>query len=158
MRRENLFEPAVYPNGCHVAEVEADPETGAVRLARYAAVDDVGRAVNPMIVEGQTHGAAAQGIGQALLEEVVWDEAGQPLAGSFMDYAMPRADDLPAFAVALHEVPSPTNALGVKAGGEGGAVPAPAAVFNAVDDAFGGANALPMPLGRHFRPAPAKDG
>ena len=158
VRRENLFEPAVYPNGCHVAEVEADPETGAVRLARYAAVDDVGRAVNPMIVEGQTHGAAAQGIGQALLEEVVWDEAGQPLAGSFMDYAMPRADDLPAFAVALHEVPSPTNALGVKAGGEGGAVPAPAAVFNAVDDAFGGANALPMPLGRHFRPAPAKDG
>ena len=158
VRRENLFEPAVYPNGCHVAEVEADPETGAVRLARYAAVDDVGRAVNPMIVEGQTHGAAAQGIGQALLEEVVWDEAGQPLAGSFMDYAMPRADDLPAFAVALHEVPSPTNALGVKAGGEGGAVPAPAAVFNAVDDAFGSANALPMPLGRHFRPAPAKDG
>ena len=158
VRRENLFEPAVYPNGCHVAEVEADPETGAVRLVRYAAVDDVGRAVNPMIVEGQTHGAAAQGIGQALLEEVVWDEAGQPLAGSFMDYAMPRAGDLPAFAVALHEVPSPTNALGVKAGGEGGAVPAPAAVFNAVDDAFGGANALPMPLGRHFRPARAKDG
>ena len=151
VRRENLFEPAVYPNGCHVAEVEADPETGAVRLARYAAVDDVGRAVNPMIVEGQTHGAAAQGIGQALLEEVIWDEAGQPLAGSFMDYAMPRADDLPAFAVALHEVPSPTNALGVKAGGEGGAVPAPAAVFNAVDDALGGAKGLSMPLARGFR-------
>ena len=158
VRRENLFEPAVYPNGCHVAEVEADPETGAVRLARYAAVDDVGRAVNPVIVEGQTHGAAAQGIGQALLEEVVWDEAGQPLAGSFMDYAMPRAGDLPAFAAALHEVPSPTNALGVKAGGEGGAVPAPAAVFNAVADAFDGVDALAMPLGRHFRPVPAKGG
>ncbi len=148
VRRENLFETAVYPNGCHVAEVELDPETGAVRLARYAAVDDVGRAVNPTIVEGQTHGAAAQGIGQALMEEVVWDAAGQPLAGSFMDYAMPRAADLPAFAVALHEVPSPTNALGVKAGGEGGAVPAPAAVFNALADALGGADTLPMPLAR----------
>ena len=148
VRRENLFEPAVYPNGCHVAEVEVDPETGTVRLARYTAIDDVGLAVNPTIVEGQTHGAAAQGIGQALLEEVVWDEAGQPLAGSLMDYAMPRADDLPALAVVLHEVPSPTNALGVKAGGEGGAVPAPAAIFNAVADALGGADGFSMPLGR----------
>ncbi len=148
VRRENLFEPAVYPNGCHVAEVEVDPETGVVRLMRYSAVDDVGRAVNPMIVEGQTHGAAAQGIGQALMEEVVWDKAGQPLAGSFMDYAMPRADDLPAFAVALREIASPTNALGVKAGGEGGAVPAPAAIFNAVTDALGIGDPLPMPLGR----------
>ena len=112
----------------------------------------MGRAVNPTIVEGQTHGAAAQGVGQAMLEEVVWDEAGQQLAGSFMDYAMPRADDLPAFAVVLHEVPSPTNALGVKAGGEGGAVPAPAAVFNAVDDALGGAEGLSMPLARGFPP------
>ncbi len=148
VRRENLFEPAVYPNGCHVAEVEFDPETGVVRLARYAAVDDVGRAVNPMIVEGQTHGAAAQGIGQAMLEEIVWDAAGQPLAGSFMDYAMPRAADLPSFAVLLHDVPSPTNALGVKAGGEGGAVPAPAVVFNALADALGGDGASSMPLGR----------
>ncbi len=156
VRRENLFEPAVYPNGCHVAEVEVDPETGAVRLARYTAVDDVGRAVNPLIVEGQTHGAAAQGIGQALLEEIVWDEAGQPLAGSFMDYAMPRADDLPAFAVALHEIPSPTNMLGVKAGGEGGAVPAPAAIFNAAADALGDADGRAMPLVRRFRPLPAK--
>ena len=156
VRRENLFEPAVYPNGCHVAEVEVDPETGTVRLMRYTAVDDVGRAVNPTIVEGQTHGAAAQGIGQALLEEVVWDEAGQPLAGSFMDYAMPRANDLPSFVVALHEVPSPTNALGVKAGGEGGAVPAPAAIFNAVADALGGADGLSMPLARRFRSLPAR--
>lgn len=158
VRRENLFEPAVYPNGCHVAEVEVDPDTGAVRLARYSAVDDVGRAVNPMIVEGQTHGAAAQGLGQVLMEEVVWDEIGQPLAGSFMDYAMPRACDLPPFAVVLHEVPSPTNALGVKAGGEGGAVPAPAAVFNALADALGDADGLRMPLGRRFRPLPEKDG
>ncbi len=158
VRRENLFEPAVYPNGCHVAEVEVDPETAAVRLVRYTAVDDVGKAVNPMIVEGQTHGAAAQGISQALLEEIVWDAAGQPLAGSLMDYALPRAADLPSFAAALHEVPSPTNTLGVKAGGEGGAVPAPAAIFNAVADALGGADGAAMPLGRRFRGAHAPDG
>ena len=116
----------VFPNGCHVCEVEVDPETGAVDIVRYAAVDDVGRAINPLIVDGQTHGGIVQGVGQAMWEACVNDpESGQPLAGSFMDYALPRADQFPFFATALNEVPSPTNPLGIKAGGEGGTTPAP---------------------------------
>ena len=126
-----------YPNGCHICEVEIDPDTGRVTLERYAAVDDVGRAVNPLLLFGQVHGGVAQGIGQAALEAVVFDAAsGQMLSGSFMDYAMPRADDLPAFAVGLHEVPCPGNPLGVKGAGEAGAVGAPAAVINAILDAL----------------------
>jgi len=93
----------VFPNGCHVCEVEIDAETGALALVRYAAVDDVGRAINPLIVDGQTHGGAAQGIGQALFEQCVFDDDGQALSGSFMDYCVPRADDLPSFATAITE-------------------------------------------------------
>jgi carbon-monoxide dehydrogenase large subunit len=128
-----------YPNGCHVAEVEIDPDTGAVALTRYAAVDDVGTIVNPMIVEGQVHGGIAQGVGQALWEKIAYDQdTGQLLSGSFMDYVLPRADDFPPFAVAHNEVPTPTNLMGAKGGGEGGTTPAPAAVVNAIVHALAG--------------------
>jgi aerobic carbon-monoxide dehydrogenase large subunit len=128
---------AAFPYGCQVCEVEVDPETGAVKIERLAAVDDVGRAVNPLILHGQTHGGFAQGAGQALLEECFYDpQTGQMLSGSFMDYAMPRADHFPDFATELSEVPSPTHPLGVRAGGEGGTTPALAAVANAIADAL----------------------
>jgi carbon-monoxide dehydrogenase large subunit len=122
-----------------VCEVEVDPETGVVTIVRIAAVDDVGRAINPLILHGQTHGGFAQGAGQALLEECLYDPAtGQMLSASFMDYAMPRADHFPAFATELSEVASPTNPLGVRAGGEGGTTPALAAIANAIVDALAG--------------------
>ncbi|HJU20118.1 MAG TPA: xanthine dehydrogenase family protein molybdopterin-binding subunit [Stellaceae bacterium] len=128
---------ASFPYGAQVCEVEIDPETGLVEMVGYAAVDDVGRAVNPMILHGQTQGGIAQGVGQALLEDAHYDPAsGQMVAASFMDYAMPRADTLPALATALSEVPSPTNRLGVRSGGEGGTTPALAAVVNAIVDAL----------------------
>lgn len=128
---------ASFPYGTQVCEVEVDPETGVVEIVRHAAVDDVGRAVNPMILHGQTHGGIAQGVGQALLEDCHYDpESGQMLGASFMDYAIPRADTLPAIATALSEVPSPTNRLGVRSGGEGGTTPALAAVINAIVDAL----------------------
>jgi aerobic carbon-monoxide dehydrogenase large subunit len=147
--RDNEMHEPVFPNGCHVGEVEVDPETGAVRLVRYAAVDDVGRAINPLIVEGQTHGGIAQGLGQALGEAcVVAHDSGQTLTGSLMDYALPRAADVPSFATRLNEVPSPTNPLGVKAGGEGGTTPAPAVIASALADAL-------APLGVHDIPLPA---
>lgn len=127
-----------YPNGCHIAEVEIDPETGVAEIVGYGAVDDVGRVVNPMIVDGQTHGGAAQGAGQALVELCAHDPAtAQVIAGSFMDYAMPRADMFPPFRTAFNEVPAPSTALGVKGGGEGGATAAPAAIVNAICDALG---------------------
>lgn len=126
-----------FPNGCHVAEVEIDPETGAVRLDRYIAVDDYGTVINPMLIQGQMHGAIAQGVGQAMLEHAVFDaESGQLLAGSFMDYAMPRADDLPAFDLTLAGEPCTTNPLGVKGAGEAGAIAGFPAVANAVLDAL----------------------
>jgi len=128
---------ASFPYGTQICEVEVDAETGAVEIVGYTAVDDVGRAVNPMIVHGQTHGGIAQGVGQALLEHSHYDpETGQVLAASFMDYAMPRADIFPALKTALSEVPSPTNRLGVRSGGEGGTTPALAAVINAIVDAL----------------------
>jgi len=128
---------ASFPYGTQICEVEVDPETGAVEIVGYTAVDDVGRAVNPMIVHGQTHGGIAQGVGQALLEHSHYDpESGQLLAASFMDYAMPRADTFPALKTALSEVPSPSNRLGVRSGGEGGTTPALAAVINAIVDAL----------------------
>ncbi len=134
---DHLFKEGGFPYGSHVAEVEIDPETGHVALARYAAIDDVGRAINPLILHGQTHGGIAQGVGQALWEHSHYDrETGQLLAASFLDYAMPRADTLPSFETALSEVPSPTNPLGVRAGGEGGTTPALGAVINAVVDAL----------------------
>jgi carbon-monoxide dehydrogenase large subunit len=128
---------ASFPYGAQVCEVEVDPETGAVEIVGYAAVDDVGRAINPLILHGQTHGGIAQGVGQALLEDCVYDPAnGQMLAASFMDYAMPRADTFPRLATALSEVPSPANRLGVRSGGEGGTTPALAVVVNAIVDAL----------------------
>jgi carbon-monoxide dehydrogenase large subunit len=127
----------VFPNGCAVCEVEVDPDTGALELTRYASIDDVGRCINPLIVHGQTHGAIAQGVGQALWEQCyVERDSGQPLMGSLMDYALPRADTLPPFATEIAEVLSPTNPLGIKAGGEGGTTAAPAVVISAIVDAL----------------------
>ncbi|HEY8290339.1 MAG TPA: xanthine dehydrogenase family protein molybdopterin-binding subunit [Acetobacteraceae bacterium] len=128
---------ASFPYGAQVCEVEVDPETGCVEIVGYAAVDDVGRAINPLILHGQTHGGIAQGVGQALLEQCHYDPAsGQLLTASFMDYAMPRADLFPSIATVLSEVPSPTNRLGVRSGGEGGTTPALAVVINAIVDAL----------------------
>ena len=128
---------ASFPYGAQVCEVEVDPDTGAVAIVGYAAVDDVGRAINPMILHGQTHGGIAQGVGQAILEECHYDrQSGQLLAASLMDYAMPRADTFPFLRTALSEVPAPTNRLGVRSGGEGGTTPALAAVVNAIVDAL----------------------
>jgi carbon-monoxide dehydrogenase large subunit len=130
-------EPSNYPNGCHICEVEVDPETGQVVLDRYSVVDDLGRVINPMICEGQIHGGLSQGIGQALMEKVVYDrESGQLLSGSFSDYAMPRADDMPSFAVDYVEVPCRTNPLGIKGVGEAGSVGTPPTITNAIVDAL----------------------
>jgi carbon-monoxide dehydrogenase large subunit len=145
---EHEMHDPVFPNGCAVCEVEVDPETGVAELTRYSVVDDVGRCINPMIVHGQTHGGAAQGIGQALWEMCSIDAAsGQPLCGSFMDYGMPRADNLPAFTTEIVEVLSPRNPLGIKAGGEGGTTPAPAVIISAILDALApfGVRDVPMP-------------
>ncbi|HEY2531873.1 MAG TPA: xanthine dehydrogenase family protein molybdopterin-binding subunit [Xanthobacteraceae bacterium] len=126
-----------FPNGCHVVEVEIDPATGGVTIEAYTIVDDFGRTINPLLLEGQVHGGIAQGIGQALLEHAVYDpDSGQLLSGSFMDYAMPRAGDLPSFAFSTQNVPSTANPLGVKGAGEAGAVGAPPAVINAIVDAL----------------------
>jgi len=136
---DNEMHDPVFPNGCAVCEIEVDPDTGGVALTRYASVDDVGRCINPMIVDGQTHGAIAQGIGEALWEECIVDPAsGQPLSGSFMDYAMPRSNTLPSFTTEIVEVLSPTNPLGIKAGGEGGTTPALAVIISAILDALRG--------------------
>jgi len=134
---DNEMHDPVFPNGCAVCEVEIDPETGWITLARYAAIDDVGRCVNPLIVHGQTHGGIAQGVGQALWEHCRLDPAsGQVLSGSLLDYAMPRSDNLPSLHTEIVEVLSPTNPLGIKAGGEGGTTPALAVIVNAVVDAL----------------------
>jgi carbon-monoxide dehydrogenase large subunit len=125
-----------YPAGAHIAEVEVDPETGTVDVVSFVAVDDFGNVINPMIVEGQVHGGIAQGIGQALLEHGIYDDGGQLLTGSFMDYCMPRADDLPSFTVDTTVTPCTHNPLGVKGCGEAGAIGAPAAIMNAVTDAL----------------------
>jgi carbon-monoxide dehydrogenase large subunit len=126
-----------FANGCAVCEAEVDPETGAVEIAAWTMVDDSGRSVNPMIVHGQMHGAVAQGIGQALAERCVYDpDTGQLASGSLLEYAIPRAADLPAISVTSRDVPSPTNPLGVKGAGEGGTVGAPGAVIHAILDAL----------------------
>ena len=146
--KTNAETPLTFPNGCHIAEVEIDPKTGEMALVAYAAVDDCGRPLNTMIVEGQTHGSIAQGLGQAMLENAIYDSSGgQLVTGSFMDYAMPRASDMPSFKDAIHSVPATTNPLGVKGAGEAGTTAAIAAVMNAIADAIpGGAGAhLDMP-------------
>ncbi len=129
-------EPSNFPNGCHLCEVEIDPETGVVTLARYAAVDDVGKVMNHLLCEGQIHGGVAQGVGQALMESIVFDDDGQLVTGSFQDYAMPRAEDFPDLLSELTEVPATTNPLGVKGAGEAGATGAPPAVVGAILDAL----------------------
>jgi len=128
--------PSAFPNGCHIAEVEIDPETGVVEVAAYAMVNDFGTVINPLLVEGQLHGGVLQGIGQALLEHTVYDEQGQLLTGSYMDYAMPRAIHAPPFRFASHPVPATTNPLGVKGCGEAGCAGALPAVMNALVDAL----------------------
>ncbi|HUB97267.1 MAG TPA: xanthine dehydrogenase family protein molybdopterin-binding subunit [Stellaceae bacterium] len=150
-----LFETGTYdggaptfPNGCHVCEVEIDEETGAIEIVRYNAVDEVGRAINPLLLEGQVHGGIVQAVGQALMEDIRYDPAsGQLLTGSFMDYGMPRADDLPSFGMETNEVPCKTNPLGVKGAGEAGTVGALPAVMNAINDALAqaGVHYLQMP-------------
>ena len=144
----NITDVFTFPSGCHVAEVEIDPETGACELLRYTAVDDYGRLINPMLTEGQVQGGVVQGIGQALLEHTVYDPAsGQLLSGSLMDYALPRADDLPSFDIDLIERPTAANPLGVKGSGQAGCIAAPQTVMAAVLDALrpAGVEALDMP-------------
>ena len=136
---DEMIRISAFPFGSHVCEVEIDPDTGFVEIVRYTAIDDVGRAVNPLILHGQTHGAIVQGVGQALWEHLHYDpETGQLLSGSLMDYAMPRADMLPSFTAELSETLAPGNPLGVRAGGEGGTTPALGVVANAVVDALAG--------------------
>ena len=136
-----------FPNGCHVAEVEIDPDTGAVQIVNYVAVDDFGVVLNPMLVAGQVHGGVVQGIGQALMEHAVYDDAGQLLTGSFMDYAMPHAADMPSMQVSTIEVPCKNNPMGIKGCGEAGSVASPAAVINGLIDALAdlGVRSLDMP-------------
>src|ERR1700710_1021784 len=140
--------PSTFPNGCHVAEVEIDPDTGVVHIVRYTGVNDFGTIVNPMIVAGQMHGGVAQGIGQALMEEVSYDESGQPITGSFMDYAMPRAEDIPSMEVGDHPSPAKSNPLGTKGCGEAGCAGSLVCIVNAVVDALSeyGVTQLDMPL------------
>jgi aerobic carbon-monoxide dehydrogenase large subunit len=140
--------PNTYPNGCIIAEVEVDPETGVITIDRLSSVDDAGTAVNPLTLEGQLHGSLAQGIGETLLESVVYERgSGQLLTGSFMDYAMPRADIMPQIAAEHTPVPTKTNLLGAKGGSEAGNVGAPAAIVNAVIDALSpwGIEDIPLP-------------
>lgn len=138
--------PSSYPNGAHVAEVEIDPELGTIDVVKYLMVNDFGTIVNPLLVEGQAHGGVMQGIGQALLEHAVYDEAGQPLTGSFMDYAMPRAEHTPEFRFYSHPVPATTNALGVKGCGEAGCAGSITSVMNAITDALADAGAAPVDM------------
>jgi carbon-monoxide dehydrogenase large subunit len=126
-----------FPNGCHICEVELDPETGAVSLERYTVVDDIGTVINPLLAQGQIHGGVAQGAGQALLEDIVYDaDSGQLVTGSLMDYAVPRADVLPDVTVGFSPVASKSNPIGVKGVGEGGTVAATPTVMNAIIDAL----------------------
>ena len=139
---------ATYPNGCHVCEVEIDSDTGALEIISYTLVDDFGKVINPLLLAGQIHGGIAQGAGQALMEVAAYDEIGQLVTGSFMDYAMPRAQDFPMFDVNYNEIPCTTNALGIKGAGEAGSVGAPPAIVNAIVDALSdyGVTHIEMPV------------
>jgi len=143
----NMTDVFTFPSGCHVAEIEIDPETGATSLVRYVAVDDYGRLINPLLTEGQVQGGVTQGIGQAILEHTVYNADGQLLSGSLMDYALPRADDLPAFDITLVERPTKANPLGVKGSGQAGCIAAPQTVMAAILDALrpAGVRHLDMP-------------
>jgi carbon-monoxide dehydrogenase large subunit len=144
------FEPsnATFPFGTHICVVEVDPETGEIDIQRYVAVDDCGNVINPLIVDGQVHGGIAQGLAQAVYEEVVYDENGQLVSGSLMDYAMPKAHQLPAFETARTVTPTPVNPLGAKGCGEAGTIGATPAVANAIIDALApfGVTHLEMPF------------
>src|SRR4029079_6852099 len=139
---------SAFPNGCHIAEVEVDPETGAARVVRYSAVNDLGTVVNPLLVEGQVQGGVVQGLGQVLLEQAVYDSDGKLVTGSFMDYAMPRAHDVPMINVASHPVPTKSNPLGAKGCGEAGTSGGLPSIANAVIDALSdyGVRHLEMPM------------
>ncbi|MDP3897241.1 MAG: xanthine dehydrogenase family protein molybdopterin-binding subunit, partial [Mesorhizobium sp.] len=142
-----FYDPSnfTFPAGCYICEVEVDPETGVTDIIQFVAADDFGNIINPMIVEGQVHGGIAQGIGQALLEGASYDAgSGQLVTASYMDYCMPRADDLPSFQVSTSNTPCPSNPLGIKGCGEAGAIGSPPAVINAITDALGHNN-LSMP-------------
>ena len=149
-----------FPAGTQICEVEVDPDTGEVEITNFVAVDDFGTVINPMIVEGQVHGGIAQGVGQALLEGCVYDDSGQLVTGSYMDYTMPRADDLPSFKVGMTTTVNPSNPLGVKGCGEAGAIAAPAAVMNAITDAIGTdmqMPATPLRVWQAIQSAPAAE-
>ena len=150
LSEEAFFEPAnnTYPFGCHVAMLEIDRGTGEPRLLKFCAVDDCGNVINPLIVDGQIHGGLAQGIGQAMFEEVVFDRDGQPLTASFMDYVMPRAADLPWFELDRTVTPTPLNPLGAKGVGEAGTIGAAPCLANAAADALApfGVRHVEMPL------------
>jgi carbon-monoxide dehydrogenase large subunit len=153
MEETAFYDPAnfTYPAGCHVCEVEVDPDTGIVKIDRFVAVDDFGKVVNPMIVEGQVHGGLVQGIGQALTEGCVYDDNGQLLSASYMDYWMPKADDVPSFEVATTVTPCTHNTLGVKGCGEAGAIGSPPAVMNAITDAIGVRISMPATAEKVWR-------
>ncbi|MCX8569262.1 MULTISPECIES: xanthine dehydrogenase family protein molybdopterin-binding subunit [Hyphomicrobiales] len=146
LKETAFYDPSnfTFPAGCYICEVEVDPETGMTDIVQFVAADDFGNIINPMIVEGQVHGGIAQGVGQALLEGAVYDAGGQLLTASYMDYTMPRADDLPSFQVSTTNTPCPGNPLGIKGCGEAGAIGSPPAVMNAITDALGHDN-LNMP-------------
>jgi len=136
VRHVHEASPAAFPNGCHVAEVEIDPETGATEVVKYTMVNDFGTIINPLIVEGQLHGGIVQAIGQALMEMTSYDDSGQLVTGSFMDYALPRAENAPFFHFESHPVPAKTNPLGVKGCGEAGCAGGLTSVMNAIVDAL----------------------
>ena len=146
LKETAFFDPVnfSFPSGAFICEVEVDPDTGHTEIVQFTSADDFGTIINPMVVEGQVHGGVAQGIGQAMLEQVIYDQAGQLLTGSYMDYTMPRAADLPFYDVSHHSTPSPNNPLGIKGCGEAGAIGAPPAVINAITDAIG-SNDIEMP-------------
>ncbi len=162
LKETSFYDPKnfTFPSGVHIAEVEIDMETGHTRVDRWTAVDDFGILINPMIVEGQVHGGIAQGVGQALLEGAVYDESGQLVTATYMDYGMPRADDLPSFDVAMTNTPCPSNPLGVKGCGEAGAIAAPAALVNAITNALGHEDivmpATPQTMWRAIQKMPRK--
>jgi carbon-monoxide dehydrogenase large subunit len=162
LKETAFYDPTnfTFPAGVHICEVEIDPATGVTRIDRWTAVDDFGAVINPMIVEGQVHGGIAQGIGQALFEAAHYDQAGQLMTASFMDYCMPRADDLPSYQIGLSNTPAPSNPLGIKGCGEAGAIASPPAVINAITDALGHENiampATPMAVWRAAQSASLK--
>jgi carbon-monoxide dehydrogenase large subunit len=144
--QRSFYDPInfTYPAGTHICEVEVDPDTGVTEVVKFTAVDDFGNVVNPMIVEGQVHGGITHGIGQALYEKAHYDDEGQLVTASYMDYVMPHADNVPSYQLAYTNTPCTHNPLGVKGCGEAGAIAAPAAVINAITDAIG-VRVLDMP-------------